>query len=333
MEDDGYLRVQGLVEVITALSADNALLVGDIAGKLEHSLSQLESRYPLRKSDPFTKVEWPANADEAERLWEPISAALAGGPLAADAVDKLKRSIQAEQRTEDQSVIIFEFDQLERKVVAYSRCLIDALVSSESLGGNEKKRALHAIFEAYHLYYIIGILNSSRIARHRVFFWNGLAFVNDIKFSDSPHSALKRALIVASAVPNAVASTAATDIGSRKLGEVYRALGATGEWDGIKKLLLFVLLIRSKPRNWLSCAQNIVASTDRRSIYMRFMLSAALKQFREEVNTVNEREILKRLVATIRARRDLKKNSVGSRIVGRVQRRLESARYFDEPKT
>jgi hypothetical protein len=116
IQDEGYLRVQGLVEVITALSADNSLLVGDIVENLENSLSQLESRYPLRKSDPFVKAEWAANANEEERLWEPVSAALAGGPLAADVVDKLKRSIQAERRTEDQSVVIFEFDQLESKL-------------------------------------------------------------------------------------------------------------------------------------------------------------------------------------------------------------------------
>ena len=138
MQADGYLGIEGLVEVIAALSADNSLLIGDIVGKLENSLAQLENRYPLQDFDPFIKVEWAGNADEQERLWEPVSTALAGGPLAADEVDKLKRSIQAERRTEDQSVIIFQFDKLERKVVAYHRCLIDALASCDSLDGNEK---------------------------------------------------------------------------------------------------------------------------------------------------------------------------------------------------
>ena len=112
---------------------------------------------------------------------------------------------------------------------------------------------------------------------------------------------------------------------------VVLSLGSTA-WDGFKKLLVFVLLIRSKPRNWLKSVQDIIGSTERKSIYMRFMLAAALKQFHQEVNTVNERENLKALVATIRARRDLKKNSVGARIVGRVQRRLENAQYFAERK-
>ena len=100
--------------------------------------------------------------------------------------------------------------------------------SSDALDGNEKKRALRAVFEAYHLYYIIGLLYAPRIARHRIFFWNGLAFVivDDIKFSDdSRDSALKRALRVASAMPNAVADRAATDVAIHQRG-VYRQAGS-----------------------------------------------------------------------------------------------------------
>jgi hypothetical protein len=334
MEQDAYLAVGGLVEVITALSADNSPLIGDIVGKLENSLSQLESRYPLRKSDPFTEIEWPANADEEERLWQPVSTALAAGPLASDEVDKLKRSIQAEHRTGDQAVIFFEFDRLERKIVAYYKCLADALGSSDALDGNEKKRALRAAFDTCNLFYIVGLLHCSRIARHRIFYWNGLAFVNDVEFPTETHdSAVKQAVVIASLMPNAIAAAVAMELGSKKLGEVYRALSATGEMTGFKKLLLLVLLMQSKPHNWLTDAKDIVATTERKSMYMRFMLYAALTQFREEVNTVNEREGLKTLIATIRARRDLKKNNVGARIVGRVQKRLEDAQYFAEPKT
>jgi hypothetical protein len=209
----------------------------------------------------------------------------------------------------------------------------DALNSSDSLDGNTKKRAVRAASNACHLFYAVGLLHSAVIARHRVFFWNGLAFINHIDFSRHEHdTALKQTALIASLIPNAVAAGVAMEMGSKKLGEVYRALATTEEADGFKKFLLLVLLIRSKPRNWLAVAQNLIANTDRKSMYMRFMLSAALRQFHEEINTVNEREGLKTLVATIRARRDLKKNNVGARIVSRVQRRLENARYFAEPK-
>jgi hypothetical protein len=138
---DAYLAVEGVVEVITAVSADNVPLVNDIVAKLENALVQLDERYPLKRSDPFAKIEWPAGVNEEERLWQPVAAALAAGPPGATEVDKLKRSILAERRTENQSVILFEFDKLEGKVTAYFRALIDAINSSDFLDATTKKSA------------------------------------------------------------------------------------------------------------------------------------------------------------------------------------------------
>jgi hypothetical protein len=191
------------------------------------------------------------------------------------------------------------------------------------------------LFDTYHLAYTIGLLYAPLIARHSVFFWNGWVFVNKIKFPEALRDDEGRqASVIAMSMADAVARKAAADIGAKKLGEIYRALSASArDEEGFRKLLTFVLLVRAKPRHWSSAAEGIIASTDRKSIYMRSILFAALRQFHLEINTILEREELKRLVALIRAKRDLKKNNVGAKLVSRVLRRLENVEYFEGTKT
>jgi hypothetical protein len=328
---NGYLAIEGLVEVITALSADNSTLIFDIVDKLEKIICEFNTRYQFGRADPFAQVSWPSHEKEEERLWQPVTKAIAAGPLAAEEVDKLKRSIEAERRTEDQSVVVHDFDERERMLGAYYVCLLSALTNSDLLAGSEKTRAMRAVLDANHLFYIIGVLLSPMIARHRATFWNGVVFLNNLSFN-SKDDARRRTAIIAAVIPGSLSKTAASIIGSRKLGEVYRALIASGEWDGFEKLLLFALLLRSKPHGWLNDAQKMLSSAERDSIYMRFMLNIALAQFREEINTVSERDGLKTIIATIRARRDLHKNRVGARVVGKVREVLERRDYFSDPR-
>ena len=327
---NGYLVIEGLVEVITALSADNSILIFDIVHKIEKLISEFNTRYQFGKADPFAQISWPSHEKEEERLWQPVTKAIAAGPLAAEEVDKLKRSIEAERRTEDQSVVVHDFDERDRMLGAYYACLLSALTNSDSLAGSEKTRAMRAVLDANHLFYIIGMLLSPMIARHRATFWNGVVFLNNLSFN-SKDDAQRRAGIIAAVIPTSLSKTTASIIGSRKLGEVYRALIASYEWEGFEKLLLFTLLLRSKPDGWLNDAQKMLSSAERNSIYMRFMLSIAFAQFREEINTVNERDGLKTIIATIRARRDLHKNRVGARVVSKVREVLERRDYFADP--
>lgn len=222
MEHDAYLSAEGLVEVITALSGDNSSLISDIVSKLESALTELNERFPLGKLDPFTKVDWPANEKEEEQVWQPVSDALVAGPLAGNELDKLKRSIEAERRTEDQVVLLYQVDKLERKIVAYFTSLMAAMINSDSLDGEEKKRALRAVLGAGHLRYMIGVLYSSLSGRHNFFFWNGVVFH---KFAGLPGEGQRKTVNVAAAMPIAVSKTVTAAIGTKKLGEVYRALG------------------------------------------------------------------------------------------------------------
>ena len=56
-----------------------------------------------------------------------------------------------------------------------------------------------------------------------------------------------------------------------------------------------------------------------------------MAQLRTEVNTYADRESLKRSVARIRAKRDLKKNLPGSKAIGRVLDFMEKKKMFPEP--
>jgi SIR2-like protein len=331
MEHDRYLSIEGLVEVVTALSADNSTLILDIVEKLDSAIVEFNAQYALGKADPFAEVRWPSHEKEEERLWQPVTKAIAAGPLAADELDRLKRSIEAERRTEDQSVVVRDFDRREKMIGSYYQVLIAALTNSDTLAGSEKMRAMHAVLDANHLFYNIAVLLSSVIARHRAVFWSGVVFLNDLAFS-SKDDAERRAAIIAAMTPGVISKSVASSIGSKKLGEVYRSLISAGGWVGFKKLLLFTLLLRSKPHGWLNDAQSMLAAVERNSIYMKFMLDTALAQFREEINTVNERDGLKTIISVIRAKRDLNKNQIGARVVGKVRKELEDREYFSGRK-
>ena len=56
----------------------------------------------------------------------------------------------------------------------------------------------------------------------------------------------------------------------------------------------------------------------------------AFREFNEEVNTAQEREELKKLIAMIRIKRDLKKDNPGQRMITSVIERLEKQDYFEK---
>ena len=97
------------------------------------------------------------------------------------------------------------------------------------------------------------------------------------------------------------------------------------------RLMNFACLVRAKPNDWTDASKNTVAKTDRKAFNLRSMLQIAFNQYYDEVNTGGEREELKKLIATIRIKRDLKKDYPGEKIISKVIDKLEEREYFEKP--
>jgi len=76
-------------------------------------------------------------------------------------------------------------------------------------------------------------------------------------------------------------------------------------------------------------ASDMVATTGRNTLYLRQMLSLAVNQFDDEVNTTNEREELKKLIVVIKMRRELKKLNPGNKLIQKFLGRMEEHNMFD----
>jgi hypothetical protein len=332
MSEDKHIAINGLVEVITSVGVEGEAVAADLSKKLRAALDEIWSQYRLKDKDPFVRVQWPKSDDEKEKLWDPIFEELAAGPYATSQVDELKRSIQAERKTENQKVAILQFDKLETKVFSYSGALASCLVSCDSLSGSTKLSVAELLLESAFLSYMIGLLYAPLIARSRIFYWNGMVYHNLLQ--DEPHygNDIKRqTFLVASEMGSAVVRSLSENIGSKKLGEVFKGLWRNKTREGFEVLALFSLLIRTKPREWATVAEGMISNIDRKAYYLRTLLFKANQQFHVEINTNQERSALKRLIALVRVRRDLKVNAPGEKAIKSGLRQLEEGGYFQEP--
>jgi hypothetical protein len=161
-----------------------------------------------------------------------------------------------------------------------------------------------------------------------MYVWNGLLFLNEHRtVKGEQDNELVQTVKVMVSMAKAVTDVAVEVIASRKLGEVFKALTAE-ELTGLRRLLNYACILRSKPRKWDETSEGVIINTDRKSFYMGQMLISTLDQFEKNVNSGLDRDKLKKLVALIRAKRELKKDHPGSKMVGRVLRRLEAGNSF-----
>jgi hypothetical protein len=330
MKGDAYLSTNDLVEVISGLGIDNTNLIEDLTAKLERAIEAFDTNYMREVPDPFLKVEWPIGTQDEDTLWRPLAEQLGAGPKAPVELDRIKRSLLSEKRTEDQLVTIRTFEGVERDLKSYLYSLISALKSSDSLDGALKKRSVEAALQGFYCIYQAGLIYSPLIAQHRAYIWNGFAFINAMRFEEKGiEDTDKRTFMVMLVMARAVAEEAVRIAGSRKLGEVYKVLAGSDRGADFRWYLNYVCVLRSKPRLWSETAKDIIAKTDRKSFYMRSMLLSTVKQFLEEVNTGRDREELKRVVATIRVKRELGNKNPASGVVNRALAQLEKKNYFD----
>jgi hypothetical protein len=294
IDQSKYLDHECLVEVITELTSDNDPLVSDIVAKLGGALSEFDERYVPETFDPFAQLQWPADPKEEEKLWTPLTKAIAEGPRNPSDIDEIKRSIVEENRASNQVVIVQKYDQLERRLVALHGALVEALRNSDNLNGEIKRQAVLTALKAYFRIYKIGLIFAPAIAEKAFYFWHGILF----SFEDKAHleslgDKNRKLWTVMNGVRISVTNKIAEQMGSKKLGEVFNLFARDKQIAGYLRVLNFSCLIRAKPNGWMSAVQETIANTDRKEFFLRSMLSLSVAQFRDEINTVNERADLK----------------------------------------
>jgi hypothetical protein len=209
--------------------------------------------------------------------------------------------------------------------------MVEALRNSDNLDGPTKKKAVLCALEAAFCFYQVAMIFAPKIAEKAYYYWHGLVFILANKSAlDTESEQEKKIAGVMHAFRRGIAEKTADEMGSKKLGEVFKILVEDPASSGLLALLNFSCLVRAKPNNWFSAAQNAVARVDRKAFYLRSMLQVALKQFSEEVNTGGERDLLKKLIATIQIKRQQKKDHPGDKHISQVIDRLEAQDYFDK---
>jgi len=207
------------------MASDNTPLVSDISKRLAADIAEFDSRYIAADFDPFAKLEWPSDKKEQENIWKPISQMLASGPRNPSEIDEIKRSLVGEHQARDQTIVSRNFDQLERRLVSLHSALIEAIQNSDSLDGELKKSAIKLLFRSYLTIYQVGLVLSPILAEKNYYFWHGILFYNDDPEAlQQVKDKERRVLLVMSAIRAAVLEKGATQIGSKKLGEVFKAL-------------------------------------------------------------------------------------------------------------
>ncbi|MBB3973758.1 SIR2 family protein [Hansschlegelia beijingensis] len=329
LRSDSHMDTDGLVDVISGTSVDSTELIVDLTHKLRSSLDEFKDRYFDERFDPLLDFQWPINTSEERALWDPINRAIEAGPTSASEIDNVKRSLLSERRTHDQTVVIRRFDRMKQALARMQRALIDALVNSSYVSGHAKRTAVECVLESYEAVFQIALFFSPVIATSRIFAWNGIAFLNEMNFEESV-GIDERIYEVVCATPNTITSKAIDDIGTRKLSEAFKKIVEDGKDVGFSLLLKYALILRSKANDWPRIAESVITDTNRNSFYMRAMLFVTFDQLQTGVNSLRERQDLKRLIALIQAKRELRKDAPGAKAVNGVLRSMEESDYFRE---
>ena len=332
LENNWHFELDGVVEVLCGMLPDSSVVLNFISDKLEDATSAFYKEYPISDLDLHDGIVWEREKDETS-IWESISKKVDEGPVDSSALDKVKTSLQAERRTNDQNISINQFLESEDNVARISVQLDVALNSAKLAKADAKIRAMNAAVGSNKLAYEVATIFSPLIARRKYVSWNGFAFINlidenNVRSSSSEDSCNLMEAAVASLLPSSIARATADTLGIRKHGKVFLAILQDTTEPPLVRYFFFVLVLRSKPVGWLDAAKKVVSETKRDDIYLRHMLNAALHQFRCETNTAVERKQLKYLIAAICVRRDTKVKSPDKSLIKKAIGDLDAMGYW-----
>jgi len=324
IEDEEYLRVTGVVDVITGLSADNTNLIRTLTDKLQERLLEFDAKYFPRTFDPLAGALWPTSIGEEEKLWKPIAAQIEAGPKSTQEIDSVKTSLIAETRTAIQQVNLEKYSQLESALFECNLILIDALRNADDVQGDLKLRALEASLQARHVIFQVGSLCAPRLASQRYFQWGGVAYLNFDSTGLEPDSPQAKLAIIDS-LSYSVAKSSAELLGTKKLAGVFRARAEKVSDISYVDIMLFHMVISARGAGWEETARELIKKAPRESFFLCMMSDALTDLGNHEILKVADRNHLKQLISIISAKRAYKKEVPGAKAVNRRLRFLEKS--------
>jgi hypothetical protein len=145
-----YLAVEGLVEILTGLSKDNADLLEDLTARMNSALNSFYSKYAISDFDPHRLLKWETREDDEKQEWSLVEESLNEGPLSQVERDEKQKDVIQELRSQRQGVTINE-DILEQNanVADLISALGIAISNSVDVDGGLKIRAAKVAFSTY----------------------------------------------------------------------------------------------------------------------------------------------------------------------------------------
>jgi predicted phosphodiesterase len=332
---EGFLKrddrnsLQGIMEVISGILNDNTVVVETLIADLECGLVEFATKYISQDFDPLASAKWPDAEDEDQKLWGPVQRQIEAGPAAPKEVDLFKTSLSLEARTEDQQVRFRALKTLEIALFANSTSLTTAMRNVGSIDGTLKKRAVMAVLNASIIMLQIGVILSPKIAESGYYFWGGLAFVGFPSAKMDGEDDNRRISRVVMAMPPSIMIKVADELGSQKLGEVFKALFGSNEKRTFADFLLFGCLISSRPKEWFLIAGKFIDAVGKNDFYLLSILLMLMHMHKYEVALSQEKERLARLIAHVRAKREYGKESPGNKAISAMYRSLNESNSID----
>jgi predicted phosphodiesterase len=316
--------LNGVIETIAALTGDGTAIVDHITSDLETKLDEFAERYVPFDFDPLSKAEWLDNNKDAA-MWEAVSQQVEEGPVPATELDLIRTSFSGEARTLDQEVRYSELKELEYEVFYTASILGEVLKASHGVRGPIKKRAVIAFLRTDHIAMQIGTILAREIAKRDWFQWGGAIFIGFKRQPGENEDENSNAMAIVATIPSSVVNKSSEDIGSGKLGEVFKAAISEQDPESFLSLLLFGCLVRTKPPGWEDCVKQRIAAIGRRAFYLAGMVNILMREFKTGINTQKDRDALRRLIATVHAKRSHNKTMPGSKLVRSVLLEVEKS--------
>jgi hypothetical protein len=109
---------------------------------------------------------------------------------------------------------------------------------------------------------------------------------------------------------------------------VFKAIDREDGETGFEDLLIFNCILLSKPSDWDSALEGIIRRTERMSYYIYEMLNSLMRHYHYDVVKTKDKERIKRLVATIQTKRNVKKEVPRVDAVDRILSNMEKENWF-----
>lgn len=319
-----YLKVDNIIDVITGISSDNSVVLKALNSKLDGHLAEFAERFIPADFDPLEGAVWPDSQNEDEKLWKPIAAAIEAGPAGAKEIDVIKSSLISEARTADQQVRYREFVEIESVIFRLASILSDAVRNADDVDGDVKVRSLEGILRTHHVGMQIGALIAPALASNSIVRWGGIVYLNFNRLGASVDPQSPEAIFaVVRNLNRTVARAAAQGLGAHKLGGLFRARELRDTHVDFLTYANFCCVVASRGVRWEETVNRCIERTDKNSFYLSTMLTYMMRSLKKEILQSKDREILKRSVALIQAKRSFGRQLPGARAVKKVLEQME----------